>query len=72
MEKKELKPGDIVRHALFPQASHMIVIRKLGESAYACRHFNDGQFFYHEFEDFELEKIVNPVSSDNEELISPS
>lgn len=64
MSVNEFIPGDIVRHTLFIQSNHMMVIHKLGESTYGCRYFYNGQFLYSEFETFELERISisNPVN----------
>lgn len=64
MSENNFIVGDIVRHALFTQSSHMMVIHKLGENTYGCRYFNGGQFLYSEFESFELERvsISNPLN----------
>lgn len=72
MTLQELKPGDIVRHSLFTQANHLLVIRKLGESTYGCRHYIDGQFFYTEFEVFELEKVTSTPTPNSNDMIIPS
>ena len=64
MAENEFIAGDIVRHTLFTQSSHMMVIHKLGENTYGCRYYQGGQFLYSEFEAFELERISlsNPLN----------
>lgn len=72
MNPEQFNAGEIVRHVLFIQSNHMMVIRKLGESTYGCRYYQGGQLLYAEFESFELERVANASPINPGDLIVAS